>query len=1578
MQLKSLFLTFWISVFTVIGAKCQVLTLSTEPEQFISDFQKQMEKQLGAYAKAPMADFAAFYKNTLDDKGKTETIALTQFLTKKGIKPFEILTSLSILQAYQKSGDIDAGSQATFTSYLRKTFEPQNQKVIIDVLLQLNNFFKNGNVYTSAFNKVRVVNGKYKFAFFDKKQDFFEPNLTATEAPKTEPASEDIGWGENEKVEEYDPWNDPKLNVSSTFSQEQDLVKTPKIEGIHIVFENADLVLLSPSDSTVINSTSGAYDFVNAVFVGQNGEINWLAANENAKAVFDRFHLKSSTGKLLADKVKMEHQNILKNQLEGVLEIKMEKRQKNELSSYPRFKSYHNDAQLVLNIPSYSYVGGYTLVGSKITSTSSFDPYTKLIANKDQKNTFVVIGRSFTITDSLITSDKVSFLTKFGTDSVSHPAVRMEYDLKRNHLQLNKLQKSGFRNSMYSDTFHQVDIRCDAMSWDLGGGKMDFYIVSGKTEIPALFESFNYYNPDRVRALSAASGFNPLIAAGNLFARKKINSFTIEEMMNITKKERFQVSNGMLIGNQMGFFDYDPYKNTYSLTRKGQHYFLSFNGKTDFDDLVLSSLASGNGASGNASINLESKALDIKGTQDFKLSDSLGISFVPADQSMKIVGNKVFRFNGKIIVKNFKFYGDFEVEYENFLVKLKRIDSITFIPLESFKKGGKNEIGAHFAYGQTGTLYLNSPDNKSGRKKLAEYPKLNIPGGVTVTFAEDGRLQKYEENVVFKANSLNIDSLNTINPVFAGTFTPGNIFKAIPENLVVMSDSTMGIVHKARVPYKLFGTETTIKAESDIILNKRGIKTSGEITHLAGKLKATEVRFFDDSLTAKGESGRITETTNAAAYFPDVAIAEYNLHWNPALDSMIVNSVKGFNFYAGSSVLKGGIVLKKKGLFGNGLLDRSDSDTKSENFKFNKSGFLADNATFNIKSAETGGKPVFSGKKVGIDFNILKSVASIESQKNDFNSMVSSVLEFPYSSYTTTIDKATWNIKDKKITMQGVLENSLFTSTLTSQYGLKFNGTAATYDIANLNLKISGVNEIHSADAAIIPNKGLVAVKKDGTLEDFTNASIVADTLNRYHNLTKASVKINSRISFTGNADYQFVNVSADTFNIKLGNFEFAELGPDGTILSSKASNKLSTIARVKVTEKDGVYLSPKMLYKGDIVMLAPFKNLSLNGQILPDLKKYPMLGGSWINYSGNKSEAISINVDETLKDGGKPLHVGLHLKSNAQMDAIYPTFLSSKKSEDDLDVMVVSGIFKRDEPNKKFVVSLADENAIGNKYEFYDEKGIIALEGQFNLLGGPSKIFETVGIVNIRLDSMKYQFSTLMKFDFPISIPTTQKLGGNIVKANLDAGNSDPAIEPESPYFISKLSQYVGYKDAEAYKTKSQKEHLPLYKHSMKFLSTIVLSDVDLKWNPISNSYYSIGKIGISNIGDVDINAMTQGYVEIAKSPQTGDEVHVFFEISPTTWYYFVYRNGALGVTSTDEEINKILNTPAAGGKEKKSGSEFIDAAEAMKFRKRFLQVYLGIKENEVVKKPADKAKLTPSPNAKTPTKKEEEKEGF
>jgi hypothetical protein len=741
------------------------------------------------------------------------------------------------------------------------------------------------------------------------------------------------------------------------------VIKLPKVEGLLAVFENATLALVSPSDSILIIKTTGAYDFVNGVFVGQSGNINWTATQQEVSAQLDKFYFKSISGKFLADKVILTHDKILKKPIEGVLEIKLEKRAAGLASTYPRFKSYRAEADLFLNIPSYYYSGGYTLIGSEISSVSLHDNYTTLIANKGLRNQFEVTGRKLIITDSLITSDRVSFVTKFDKDSVSHPAVKMQYNLKNPHLQLNKVDRGGYRNSMYSDTFHQVDIRSDAMSWDLATGRMNFYIVSGKSEVQAVFESFDYFNPDRFRALSNAAGFNPLVAAANIYARKKINSITVEEMMALTKKERFQVSNGMLIGHQMGFFDYNPYTNTYKISRKGQHYFLSQQGKKDFDDLVLTSLSSGGKEKGNASIDLNSKSLDINGAQDFKLSDSLGISFIPTDQSMKIVGNKVFTFNGQIVVKNFKFYGDFEVQYENFLVKLNRIDSITFIPLDIYRKGGKKHIGGNFIYGKTGTLYLNSPTNKSGRKKLAEFPKLDIPGGVLVYFNEKERSQKFSKDIFFKANSINIDSLNDANPVFAGVFTAGNIIKPINENLRIQSDSSMGIKHIAKVPYKLYNTESTIKPASAIILDYKGIKTKGDISHLSAKINANEIKLYEDYMMAKGPSGKINEAgAGGGSYYPDVAINEYNMIWTPAEDSMAISSDKGFMFYAGSSQLKGSVVLRKSGLFGDGLLEREDSDAKSNSFKFNKSGFLASNAQFTIKSSDS--KPVFSGKNV--------------------------------------------------------------------------------------------------------------------------------------------------------------------------------------------------------------------------------------------------------------------------------------------------------------------------------------------------------------------------------------------------------------------------------------------------------------------------------------------------------------------------------------------------------------------------------------------------------------------------------------
>ncbi len=1510
----------WIFLFFFSTAQAQVLNLPADPEKFIEEYARQMEKLLGA-----PSNFPSFYKETLNEEGKQQIRRIIPYISKKGLRPQDIQSFTQMLQAYNSrfpSADLN-----NLMIGLGKSFEAYPAKIIQETIPQMYNFFTKEELYTSAFNRVKLAGSSLEWKFLDQKQDYF------TGTSGTTGTDEDLGWDD----------------TTGNFIAKN--IQLPPVQGLICVWSEADLSLISPSDSFVIQKTKGAYQFFEGLFLGEGGEIHWSVADKKVRANLGKYSYKGSKGRLLAEETSLTHEGVLEVPVKGIMEIKMEKRANGVPSTFPRFKSYDSTSQLLLPIEDYDITGGYTLIGQKITTASLRNQYTRLVVNKSsQTQQFEVIGKNIIITDTLLSSPQVSFVARLGKDSVSHPGIQWTFHIPNQLVKLNKVSKGGFRNSMFSDTFHQVDIRCDAMSWNLGSGQMDFYIVSGKHEVAAEFESFDYYNALRLSNLSNAAGFNPLMAAATLVGRKKQNKITVDELQQFIKKERHFASNGLLIGHQMGFFDYHPFEDYYSISRKGFHYYLVTTGKKDYDDLVISSL--NKGKEENASIDFKSKSLNISGAQNFKLSDSLGIQLLPDQQSMQVIGNKVFQFNGKIIVKNFTFYGDFVLEYENFVVQLNRIDSITFTPLDLYRKGSKIQLGGKFEFGKTGKLILNAPDNKSGRRILPEYPKLEIAGGVNVSFPH------LSDTYHFKADKLYLDSLNIKDPKIAGIFTLGNIFKPIKDHLVVLPDTSMGMIHKPVGPYPVYGLASAFTAKEPIVLHKRGIKSVGELQHLTSKLTLEEVAFTPDKMSAKGNGGQVREQQSGQVYFPQVNLSTYGMEWAPLEDSLAIASEQGFEFYKGSSFLKGSLVIRNSGLYGNGSLHRSDSDISSETFRFDKSGFLAEKADLKVKT-EGSEQLAFAGKGVDIDFMVDKSEVKISAESKGFES--SGFLEFPASQYKTTIDKALWKIKDKLITMDGSLEGSVFTSTSKNQYGLSFHGTAATYNISEKSLNISGVEEIRTADAAVKPADGKVFVKSDGKLDSFKGATIVADTINRYHTLTNASVEVNSKLSYSAQADYQYVNISSDTFNIKLGGFEFAEVTPEGRILESKGSGKLSTIARARVQEQDQVYLAKKMLYIGELTMLAPFKNLSLKGQILPDLKKYPMIGGSWIDYSGSKSENIKIPIDETLKDGGKPLYVGLHMKYGANTDGMYPTFLSMKKSADDSDIFLAKGTMERDEENARFNVSTGTENTA----EFYEEEGRFVLRGKMNLLGAPSKVFDTYGQATVLLDSSIYRFSNFMLFDFPLPIPTVQKMGGNLVKHNLDAGNSQAAIDTGDEEFLENLRLILGQPDLQKYLSNTEKGHIPLFKESNKFLKSLVLSKVDLQWNATANAYYSRGPIGISNMGDVDINALVNGYMEVATSHSTGSELHLYLDISPNVWFYFVYRNGQLGIVSADEEVNKLLNT----GKEKNVA--FLDVTEATRFKKRFLTTYYGMSEDEY-----NKLQRTPARTSKKAKK--EEGEGF
>jgi hypothetical protein len=1575
-------------ILLLIGLKAhsQLIRLSENAESFPAEMKIVMATGSNSFAIALGDTFEQQFKEKYTPKQQQLAIATSLDMAKRGHKMPQYYLYLRLLDFKLNEEGNDPAAFDNLLEVLQKMVAVNAVQKASENFEKLNEFVRSRTIYKSNYNTLYALNGKYKLRFEDTAVQYFEPEkpaeLTKADIPKQE---DDFGLFDDwDREETDDDWSDEPTAFELEILKKE--IQLPVALGLLTELKGVDLVFVTQSDSVVLKNTDGGIVWRTGKFLGNGGKFSWESVGlPQIVANLKKYSFDIMNPRFSAEEVTLTYPDRLTAPVEGIFEFKGSKRPYGVMNSYPRFKSYEANAN-IKNIEQYiDYQGGFSLMGNQILSSSLANKFSTIIVKKPNAYHFKAISRKFILSDSVINADRAGFVAYIGEDSISHPGVQFKFNSEQQTVRLNKLKEGMFQGTSYTDTFHQMDIRCDAVRWDLTTQKMDFYIVAAKAQVPVLFESFNFFSPKRVQDLSGAAGFNPLLLVNNYVSKTRNFEFTTEDIARSVGRQPQQFQGGLMVTVQQGLLSYNPVKQTFKLTPKGIHYIRAFMGQKDYDDLLIPSFFSSNDSTANGTLDLKTKELTIRGTKRFSLSDDLGIYFIPYDNTLQFKKDRKFSFDGQLIVKNYRFSGkNLEVDYDNLAVKLNEIDSISFIPIAIYKEGGKTLVGGGVSYENPGMLYLNRPDNKSGKMDLPEYPRLVMEKGLRIYFDEENRKGgQFNREVYFDIPKVDNDSLNVKDLAFDGIFHSDNIFKPFKEQLVVMPDVSFGFTHQ--VPngkYSIYGDKSSMEFDSELSMDAKGLHASGKINHLAASLNATNVNFYSDSVLAVGEIGEIKETANAQmAYFPQVSVNNYSLKWLPKADSMLVASKAGFKFYEGTSTLTGRLLVRSGGLFGLGILARTDSETKSDEFKFDKPGFQADRSVFKIKSAVASAKPVLLGENVNVNFNVVNSLVEIAINEEGFGDTTRASLEFPSAAYRTNIGRAKWDIDKKVVSMKGNVENTTFSSTNKDQLGLAFSGSAAEYNIDAMTLNIAGVPFITSADARITPDKGKVTIQRNAAMQPFTNASLTIDTLNGYHNLTNGNIRIVSKEKFTGDASYQFVNVSSDTFNIKMGNFELRDLAQSRQVKDKNVT--LSTVANATVKVTDGLFLSPKMLYKGDISMFAPQKNLTLDGYVIPELKKYPQLGGTWITYQGDKSEEITINVNEQLSNGDERLFAGLHVKANAGTNGLYPTFLSKKLSPEDDNIFVATGNFRRDEPNKRFVIVPEETKRQTNRYELLDDEGVIRTEGKFNLLGGESsKYIDAAGFAEVNLDSNDYLLDMMMLYEFPLSQQLALSMADKIIKTNLDQGNNESAIPFESDAFMSKLTQFVSEKDAEAYRDQLYKQHLPMFKFSPKFATTMVLSDVKMRWNPDINAFYSVGKLGISNIGESDVNAMVNGYLEIKKNPLAGDEVYLFLEVSGENWYYLGYKDGEMGVISSDDSFNKLVAEKDKGAKSKEYKVISIDFAEPITFRRRFLATYQGINDAQFrEKKPIDPKKLVLTPEQKE--KKEEKKktteaEGF
>ncbi len=1574
--MKQLLSTLFITLLAVSLAVGQVVKLSDNPEQFTADIQKLMATGGPMAVKAGNDLMAVLGESRLDAKQRDRLMVLCRKMNQKRYAPlahFAPLFEALYHAIYTTKPAVTAPDIDNLLLIAEKQFETNDAKAFARTMDAARAFLERREMYSAKFNKAYLLGGTFALRYIENGQAATAAESTSATSATTVAAA---------AKSNFDGWDAP-VGVDNTQPKEIGVVykpiqrrPIPLVSGPVVTITNAIVSIVANGDSVMVENTSGDFMLKDGVWVGKGGTFSWVLQNMSDRYVtLTDYSLVAMNPRLLADDVSLTMQKGAKP-IKGIFEYQSKKRFSNVPDQYPRFASYQNNESIPGLGAGLTYRGGLALAGKQIIGASaSGQPATLSVADRDGKTAFKVRSRKFEFRDSLITAPLAQFTGYIDmADSLTHPAVQFKFDKETRVAWLNKVDRLDYGRVPFSDTYHKFYIQPEVARWDVPRKKIDFYQIGAKREVPVRMESFDYFQAQRYSDIATDYGFHPLQIIGNYISKTKQQSFLDEDITQFAPNVNPPVMRGALARMVLeGYLDRDERTQQMRLSRKGILYILAYNEKKDFDNFQVNSFFGSSDSTKNATIDLNNKGkvLIVRGVDRFVVSDSLKIFGLPTNKTIYIGKGRSLVFTGQMKSGNMRYNGnDLAFDYDKFALNLNKIESITFTPEKLAAQGRNDEIGGDIKYEKPGSVLFATADNKSGKvkgKKTTQ--RLVMPEGMTVYFDQEDRgVYKYNRKVYFKIPAIDNDSVGKGDISFIGTFHSDGIFPPFKAELKTMPDQTLGFTHTPPMLgiYAIYNSKSTVKTTSELVMDKVGLHTTGTLTHLAATLNAKQLVFMPDSVMATGETGQIVEsqatkiaaatakkgqrvTATTAAYYPNVALNNYSMKWWPQADSMVIATQKNsFNFFNGTTKLDGNLLVRASGLYGNGMLTRNDAEVESGSIKFNKDGFLADNAKLKVLSTgEVRGvatKPVLLGTAIDVDFDQAKGIVNLSTNRDNrsVDDTLSSSMEFPYTAYKTNINRAIWNISGKTIAMKGDVKTSNFTATADEQQGLTFNAGSALYDIDKMTLNISGVPYVTAADARIYPNKGLVTVRRNGDMLPFTNARLELDTTSLHHRLRNGNIQVQSRTRFSGDATYLFTTAKGDTSAIKMGSFELKEADktaavPTRTVASrgrkrggaATSSQPLATyytVARADIQEADRLILAPKIQFKGDILMRAPEKDLALDGYIKPLLKKRPDLVSGWIPFKEKVLERIEVPVNDKLKnEGDQVLVAGIHSRYGSP--GIYPSFLSPKEDSRDDDIFRAAGVMHYDEKEKTFVIapkvgSEGLNDAFEGSFLFNDDKSIMTFRGAMNLLNArPNQYMLASGSARVNVDSVQYRINALLALTFALPEQINQAIAAKLVEGNLEEKNDEPA-DDDLNRVSDKLLPLIGQKAVDEYRNKAQNQHVSLALASPKLNTSLVLANANLRWSEKFSAFYTVGKLGVSNIQATDINAQMTGLVEIRKGGN-GDELSVYIESSPEVWAFYDYKpggkgGGQLAIVTSEQDINDRITALLSNNKTK------------------------------------------------------------
>jgi hypothetical protein len=1280
---------------------------------------------------------------------------------------------------------------------------------------------------------------------------------------------------------------------------------------LRVIFDETDLICYAKRDSIKVFKTKGELALLNMQWYGQDGLVTWERAGyqtNNVNAKLHKYKIDLSKSSYEADSVEFTNTTYFNKPLLGKLEDNVTLIKNPELASFPKFESYVKKFKinnLYLNV---NYEGGFSMQGAKLVGKGSAEEPATL--DFFRKDTLKLKAQSlfFTFRPEKVVGVDVAVTIYLDKDSIHHGDLQFSYKTQNKEISLLK-SENYTAQSPYLNSYHKVDMSFEQLLWRIDEPNILLTTTPGSTIGKALFESLNYFNFNEFSGLQYYDEIHPLVALRNYSKKLGITKFYIQDFAAYMRRTSQDMNSVLFPLAIKGYIFFDSSTGEIELKKRLFDNLASSIGKIDYDVVRINSVT--NAPLENANIDLRNNDIKIFGIPRIAVSDSQNVIIYPKNETILLKRNRNFQFDGVIEAGLLTYYGrNFFFNYEEFKIGLKDVDSIHIKVITGFDNFNKPiyQNVQNTLEDVTGDILIDNPENKSGIKSYPEYPIFTSVGSSYVYY-DDPRIFKgvYKRNrdFYFEIDPYRLDSLDNFQKAgmeFKGRFSSANIFPVIPEKLSLMEDYSLGFFHQSPAEgFPLYVDKGTFN--NTVNLSNRGLKGNGVIKYLTSTTNSEEFFFFPDSMNTLAPDFTIEPRTTATEY-PNTKGQNVWVHWVPYKDNMqLRNKEKAFSMFNTETTMSGLLTLKPTGLTGAGLTDMTTAYSRSEMFKYGNQTIDADTMNFYLRSLHTDGLAVKTNNvNAHIDFSKRSGLFKSNSD--------TSITEFPENKYIAQLDEFKWKIDLKQFDMiskrtqpastagqkfgfkDEPMLGSRYTSVKFDQDSLSFVSPLAVYDYDKIILNAQKVKYIEVADARIFPKDENVLIEAGAKMQPFINAKILANTESRFHNIYKAEATIYSRKDYKGRGLYDYV----DETN-KIQTFNFSKIEVDST---------LKTVAEGDVVEPDDFTLSPNFQYQGKIILNSPEKLLTFRGAT--HIKEAcPNYGTSWFSFDSPIDPInIAIPVNAKLNEINRKF---IELGSLITTDSIhvYSSFFGERKNHSDSVITTSRGVLRYIKDSSTYNVAdplkIKDPSlslpmvSLNTKTCMHRNEGLVNLGVHY----GQMKI-NCVGNSVHDLAKNKLSMRVMMSLDFLMHEGSMTSMARAIDSLS---GNKTPA-DIKSPYFRHNLSYLIDTgrlnKFYNELKVDGKVKDLP-----QELSSKIFLTDVKLVWDDESNSYRSVGKIGIGYVFKRSLNIYVDGYIEVWRK-RSGDVFDLYLKIDDKTFYYFGYTRGTFQVLSSDQ---KYFNDP-------------------------------------------------------------------